>query len=300
MRHGVSVASMTGFARATGHHGAIHWTWELKSVNGRGLEVRCRLPQGYEALEVAAREAAARLLKRGNVNVALSVVRTSETPAVRINEPLLTQLAAMLQEAGKRVPGFAPPSLDSLLAIRGVVEVVDEEEDEAAREARLAAALAGLDEALDHLGTMRLAEGTRLAEVLRRQLDDVARLTAAAEATASARPEAMRERLKALIEALLQASPALPEDRLAQEAALLVGKADVREELDRLKAHVAAAREMLAAGGAIGRKLDFLCQEFNREANTLCSKSSDVELTRIGLDLKAVIEQFREQVQNIE
>lgn len=300
MRIGVSVASMTGFARATGHHGAIHWTWELKSVNGRGLEVRCRLPQGYEALEVPAREAAAKALKRGNVNIALTVVRGAETPAVRINEPLLMQLAAMLQDIGKRVPGFAAPSLDSLLGVRGVVEIAEEEEDDAVREARLADTLAGLDEALTHLGAMRLAEGKRLAAVLESQLDEIARLTAAAETTASARPEAMRQRLKTLVETLLQASPALPEERLAQEAALLIGKADVREELDRLKAHVVAAREMLATGGAIGRKLDFLCQEFNREANTLCSKSSDVELTRIGLDLKAVIEQFREQVQNIE
>lgn len=291
---------MTGFSRAQGHHGPVTWTWELKSVNGRGLDLRCRLPQGYEALEVPARDAATRALKRGNVSINLSAVRAAETPVVRVNEPLLQQLAAMLAERHRALTGFAAPSLDSLLAIKGVVEIVEEEEDEAVREARLASVLAGLNEALDGLRAMRLAEGARLHDVLAGQLGAIASLVEAAERTASARPEAMRERLRALVGALLQAQPALPEERLAQEAALLVGKADIREELDRLRAHVGAARDMLSGGGAIGRKLDFLCQEFNREANTLCSKSSDVELTRIGLDLKVVIEQFREQVQNIE
>lgn len=296
----MSVASMTGFARSQGHHGPVTWTWELKSVNGRGLELRFRLPAGYEALEVAGRDAAAKVLKRGNVNITLSAQRGDETPTVRINQALLQQIATVLADSQQRLHGFAPPSLDAVLGIKGVVEVVEQEEDEAAREARLAAVLAGLTEALANLAAMRLTEGARLAEVLNAQLAEIGRLAAAAEQTASARPEAIRERLKTLVEALLQASPALPEERLAQEAALLVGKADIREELDRLRAHVAAAAEMLKAGGAIGRKLDFLCQELNREANTLCSKSADVELTRIGLELKAVIEQFREQVQNIE
>jgi uncharacterized protein (TIGR00255 family) len=294
------VASMTGFARAQGHHGPVTWTWELKSVNGRGLDLRFRLPPGFEALEVPAREAAAKALKRGNVNITLAVTRSAEIPQVRINEALLQQIAGVLAESHKRLPGFTAPSLDSVLAIKGVVEVVEEEEDEALREARLAAVLDGFADALAHMASMRLTEGARLVEVLAAQLDEIERLSQAAERTASARPDAIRERLRNLIEGLLQASPALPEERLAQEAALLIGKADVREELDRLRAHVAAARDMLSGGGAIGRKLDFLCQELNREANTLCSKSSDVELTRIGLDLKAVIEQFREQVQNIE
>lgn len=291
---------MTGFARAQGQHGPLTWTWELKSVNGRGLEVRSRLAPGFEALEIPAREAASRLLRRGNVSISLSVVRANDTPAVRLNEALLLQLAAAVRATAERLPGFAQPRLDSLLAVKGVVEVVEEAEDEAGREARLKAVQAGLEAALDSLNAMRLSEGARLVQVLSGQLDEVERLAAAAETTASLRPEAVRERLRLQVEALLQAAPALSEERLAQEAALLAAKGDVREELDRLKAHVAAARELLAGGGAIGRRLDFLCQEFNREANTLCSKAADVELTRIGLDLKAVIEQFREQVQNIE
>ncbi len=291
---------MTGFARAQGQHGPVTWIWELKSVNGRGLDLRFRLPPGFEALEVPARDAAAKALKRGNVNINLAVSRSTEAPQVRINEALLRQVAGVLAESHKNLPGFAPPGLDAVLAVKGVVEVIEDVEDEEQREARIGAALESFAEALRNMSGMRLTEGARLAEVLRAHLDEIQRLSQAAERTASARPEAMRERLKNLVESLLQASPALPEERLAQEAALLVGKADVREELDRLRAHVGAARDMLKDGGAIGRKLDFLCQELNREANTLCSKSSDVELTRIGLDLKAVIEQFREQVQNIE
>ncbi len=291
---------MTGFARASGQRGPVAWTWELKSVNGRGLEVRTRVAPGYESLEIAAREAAGRALKRGNLSINLAVQRTSETPSVRLNEAMLHQLAAAVQLVAHRMPGLAAPSLDALLAIKGVVEIVEEEEDEVEREARLGEILGSLDEALSALAAMRDNEGARLLAVMTGQLDEIARLTEAAARTASARPEAMRERLQAMLETLLQASPALPEERLTQELALAVGKADVREELDRLRAHVAAARELLAGGGPVGRKLDFLCQEFNREANTLCSKSADVELTRIGLDLKAVIEQFREQVQNIE
>lgn len=292
---------MTGFARAQGQFGAVSWTWELKSVNARGLDVRCRLPAGHEALDGPAREAAtSKGLKRGNVSVALTVTRGSEAPAVRVNEQLLLELARRMHTLQHRFPDFAPPRLDSLFAVKGVVEVVEEEEDDEARDARFSAMLTSLGHAVAGLAEMRLVEGARLAQVLTGHLDEIARLTAAAEGTPSLRPEAARERLQTLVATLLGASPQLSEERLAQEAALLVGKADVREELDRLKAHAGAARDLLAAGGPVGRKLDFLCQELNREANTLCSKSADVELTRLGLDLKAVIEQFREQVQNIE
>lgn len=291
---------MTGFARAQGQFGATVWTWELKSVNARGLDVRCKLPPGHEALDGPAREAATKALKRGNISVSLTVTRTNESPAVRVNEPLLLELARRMNTLQHRFPDFSAPRLDTLLAVKGVVEVVEEEEDDEARDARFSAMLTSLGHALEGLVEMRNVEGLRLAQVLDGHLDEIARLTQAAEGTASARPEAMRERLKTLVETLLGASPMLSEERLAQEAALLVGKADVREELDRLKAHAGAARDLLAGDGSVGRKLDFLCQELNREANTLCSKSSDVELTRVGLDLKAVIEQFREQVQNIE
>jgi uncharacterized protein (TIGR00255 family) len=194
----------------------------------------------------------------------------------------------------------APPRADGLLALRGVLEGGEESEDEALRERRQRALLANWEKALEALVAMRRAEGARLIPILEARLAEIARLVAAAEQSAAAQPEAIKLRLGEMVAALLDASPALPPERLAQEAALLVAKADIREEIDRLSAHVVAAQELLAGGGAIGRRLDFLCQEFNREANTLCSKSADVALTRIGLDLKAVIEQLREQVQNLE
>jgi len=296
----VSISSMTGFARAQGQYGATVWTWELKSVNARGLDVRAKLPSGHESLDGPVREAATKILKRGNVSVSLSVNRSGEQPTIKVNEQLLLELARRMNTLQHRFPEFSAPRLDTLFSVKGVVEVVEEDEDDEARDKRFSRMLVSLGHALAGLIEMRNIEGARLLGVLNGQLDDIARLTKAAEGTATARPEAMRERLKTMVETLLQASPALSEERLTQEVALLVGKADVREELDRLNAHVGAARDMLTGDGSVGRKLDFLCQELNREANTLCSKSSDVELTRIGLDLKAVIEQFREQVQNIE
>ncbi len=296
---------MTGFARAEGAdaadlHPGLHWAWEAKSVNGRNLEVRCRLPPGFEALEAAARAAVAERFKRGNVALTLTLARGGEPPRARINRDLLDQLMALAAEyAGKG--NAAPPRLDSLLAVRGVVEVVEEAEpSEEQRAVRLARMNETLARALAALAAMRHEEGGRLATLVGQHLDAIEELRQRAAATAAAQPAALKARLKQQVEVLLEASPALPEERLAHEAALLVTKADVREELDRLAAHVAAARKLLAEGGAVGRKFDFLCQEFNREANTLCSKSSDVELTSVGLDLKAAIDQLREQVQNIE
>jgi uncharacterized protein (TIGR00255 family) len=296
---------MTGFARAEGVdaadlHPGLHWAWEAKSVNGRNLEVRCRLPPGFESLEAGARAALAERFKRGNVALTLTLARGGEPPRARINRELLDQLMALAAEyAGK---GKAEPTrLDSLLAVRGVVEVVEEAEpSEEQRAVRLTRMNETLARALAALAAMRHEEGGRLATLVGQHLDLIEELRQRAGATAAAQPAALKARLKAQVDALLEASPALPEERLAHEAALLVTKADIREELDRLAAHVAAARKLLAEGGAVGRKFDFLCQEFNREANTLCSKSSDVELTSIGLDLKAAIDQLREQVQNIE
>ncbi|MBW7852260.1 MAG: YicC family protein [Rhodospirillales bacterium] len=291
---------MTGFARVQEHDDALVWTWEIKSVNGRGLEVRCKLPPGYDALDLPAREIVANAFKRGNISVNLSIARSADQSAVRVNEALLSDLVALARRARERFPDFAPPHLGALFDIKGVIEHGEAEETAEAREARLGAMLDSLRKAVAALAAMREAEGRRLEDVLLAQLDEIARLAEAAGGTAGLRPEAIRARLQTQVQALLEAVPALSEERLAQEAALLAAKVDVREELDRLRAHLAAAREMIAAGAPVGRKLDFLCQEFNREANTLCSKASDVELTRIGLDLKAVIEQFREQVQNIE
>jgi uncharacterized protein (TIGR00255 family) len=291
---------MTGYARAEGRDGQVSWVWEAKSVNGRGLELRARVPSGHDGLEVFAREAATRKLKRGNVQLNLSVSRSSEAGGVRVNEELLGQLVALCATWQEKAPHLAPARLDGLLSLRGVLEAGEAEQPEIDGEALDAAMRASLEQMLDQLAAMRLAEGARIAAVLAEQLDEVARLTERAGQCASLRPDAVKERFKAQVAAVLEAAPTLAEERVAQEVALIAVKADVREELDRLRAHVAAARELINGGGAIGRKLDFLSQEFNREANTLCSKSADVELTRVGLDLKAVIDQFREQVQNIE
>ena len=298
----MSVASMTGYARAEGRDAQMNWVWEAKTVNGRGLEIRCRLPSGHDALEVAAREAAGRKLKRGNLQLSLNVGRVADAPALRVNHELLNQILALVDGIGASHQNIAPARWDGILAIKGVLEPVEAELDdaEAVRAARETAMKVTLEQALDQLAAMRLSEGARIQRVLLDQLDEIAVLAERAGATASLRPEAVRERLRHQVAAVLDSVPALSEDRIAQEVALIAVKADVREELDRLRAHVAAARDLIAEGGAVGRKLDFLSQEFNREANTLGSKSSDVELTRIGLDLKAVIDQFREQVQNIE
>ena len=291
------VASMTGFARADGRDHGYAWTFEIKSVNGRNLDLRCRVAPGFDALEPVARAAVPQRIRRGNVNVTLSVTRSVAGAELRINRDLLDRLIAL----GNELSAVAEkPRLDALLAVRGVVEIAEEAEIGEARERVESAMAATLNEALDRLSTVRLAEGARLVQVLNDHLDEIARLTDQASTCASLQPDAIKQKLRFQVAALLDAIPRLTEDRLAQEAALLITRADVREELDRLRSHIAAARDMLAKGGAIGRQLDFLCQEFNREANTLCSKSADVELTRTGLSLKAAIEQLREQAQNIE
>jgi uncharacterized protein (TIGR00255 family) len=290
---------MTGFARAEGSHGELAFAWELKSVNGKGLELRFRLPPGYDALEAPLRAALTQRFKRGNVSATLSLTRTAAGAPLRVNREALAEILAAMKEIGAAVAA-APPRLDGLLALRGVLENAEPVEDEAAREVRDGAVLGVWDAALASLAAMREAEGARLGTILDERLAEISQLVGAAEKSAAAQPDAIRLRLRTMVETLLAASPALPEERLAQEAALLLSRADVREELDRLHAHVAAARALLAEATNIGRRLDFLCQELNREANTLCSKSGDLELTRIGLALKAAIEQFREQVQNVE
>jgi uncharacterized protein (TIGR00255 family) len=293
-----AVTSMTVFARADGAAPRVQWVVEARSVNGKGRDLRCRLPQGLDGLEPAIRAAVEARITRGNVNVALNLTRTETTGSLRINRDLLAQVLELAREiAGPDAP---PPSIDTLLSVRGVIDSGETQETEEERAALEKSIAATVTVAIDRLVTARTAEGAHLATVLTGHLAEIERLTDAAAATACLQPEALRARLRQQIAALMDAVPALAEERLAQEAALLISKADVREELDRLRAHIAQARAMLADGGAIGRRLDFLCQEFNREANTLCSKSADVDLTRIGMELKAVIEQFREQVQNIE
>lgn len=290
---------MTGFARAEGHEQGLGWVWELKSVNAKSLDLRFRLAAGFEALELPLRTSLAESVKRGAVSVNLGLSRAAGGGSLRINRAVLDEILALMRGLTSEIEA-APPRLDGILAMKGVLESVDETEDAPLREKRQVAMAASFAEALKALTAMRVSEGKRLVPVLAARLDEIADLVAQAEKTASAQPGAAKARLKELVAALLDAVPALSEERLAQEAALIVARGDIREELDRLTAHVAASRALISEGGAIGRKLDFLCQELNREANTLGSKSGDLALTRIGLALKATIEQLREQVQNIE
>ena len=295
----MALSSMTGFARADGTHGAYRWTWELKSVNAKGLEVRLRVPSGWDAVELAVRARAAEALTRGTIYATLTANREGVAPVVRVNEPVLAAILSTMRSVAQRTDA-APASLDGILGLKGVIEVIDEAESEDDRRTAEAAFVAGFVRALDDLADMRRHEGAALGSVLRQRLDEIAALTVRAEAAPGRKPEAIRQRLKEQVALLLDASERFDADRLHQEAILIAAKVDVREELDRLAAHVSQARRLLDQGGAVGRRLDFLAQELNREANTLCSKSNDVDLTNIGLELKSVVEQFREQVQNLE
>jgi uncharacterized protein (TIGR00255 family) len=295
----MALSSMTGFARADGVSGNYVWHWEIKSVNAKGLELRLRVPPGWDAIEPSSRARAAEALGRGTIHANLTVQRAGIAPVVRVNEPVLAAVLATVEEVAKRIKA-APPAVDGILALKGVIEVIDEDEREEDRRAGEAAVMEGFAAALASLSDMRKREGEALGGVLRARLDEIAALTARAEAAPGRRPEAIRARLAEQVAALLETSARFDPDRLHQEAILIASKADIREELDRLVAHVAQARRLIDAGGPAGRKLDFLSQELNRESNTLCAKSNDVELTNIGLELKTVVEQFREQVQNLE
>ena len=297
------LASMTGFARTEGLLGspAWSWAWELRSVNGRGLDLRFRLPPGFDALEPALREAAGRVLKRGNVTANLTV--KAEEPSRLAPDPAaLEQVLALALDLQRRIPGAPPVRAEALLALPGVLrtQAGDGEISAEVREARLEAVRQGFIQSLDQLVAMRRGEGTRLSATLRAQLEDITALRKRADAQAADQPAAQRARVLETLQALLREVPALPEERIAQEVALLATRCDVREELDRLASHIDAAQALLAEGASVGRRFDFLVQEFNREANTLCSKSASAGLTETGLRLKAVIEQLREQVQNIE
>jgi uncharacterized protein (TIGR00255 family) len=292
---------MTGFAQIEGHDETFDWVWEAKSVNGRGLDLRCRLGAGLDKLEPTVRKAAGERFKRGNLSVNLRLTRHTGPQAVQVNRQLLDDLIALAGDY-RSAEGIERPSLDGLLALRGVIEPVGEGEQESDSEsaARDKVLIESLSQLFDGLASARAAEGAQLGEIVGAQLTAMETLAGRAGDSAALRPEAAKARLEAQIAALLDAGAALPEERLAQELALLAVKTDIREELDRLATHIAAAQALLAADGAIGRKLDFLAQELNREANTLCAKSNDPQLSEIGLELKAVIDQFREQVQNIE
>jgi uncharacterized protein (TIGR00255 family) len=291
---------MTGYARQSGESSGLSWIWEAKSVNGRGLELRTRLPNGFDPLDLPVRDAAQKHFRRGNITLSLTLTFKAEQGPLLINRALLDQLIALSGELRQRYPDLAPTRLDGLLGLRGVLESFETlplNNDDAEINHLL---LAGCDAVMVSLSAMRADEGKRLGAILTGLLDDIAFLVTDAVNSAALDPAQVRAKLKAQVATLLEAGASLSEERLAQEVALIIGKADVREELDRLSAHITAARKMLSAPEPVGRKLDFLCQEFNREANTLCSKANDIGLTRIGLALKAAIEQFREQVQNIE
>jgi uncharacterized protein (TIGR00255 family) len=295
----MTLKSMTGFARADGVHGNTNWYWEARSVNGRNLELRLRVPLGFEGLEIKARNLAQEKLARGNCTLNLGVRREAGKTEIRLNEAALAQAQAVAERA-QALTDLKAPRLDTLLAMRGVVEAAEPQESEEAEAALNHALLAGLASVLDELVSAREAEGERLQAVISKQLAIIAALVDHAEGTAARRPEAISARLSEQIARLAEASAGLDPERLHQEALLLAAKADIQEELDRLRAHLAAANELIESSQPVGRKFEFLAQEFNREANTICSKASDIEISRTGIELKTVIDQLREQVQNIE
>lgn len=298
----MALSSMTGFADLAGRCDGFSWVWEVRSVNGRGLDIRARLPEGFEGLEPRIRGGIAKVAQRGSVTVGLRLSRGGGSAAPRINPDALEaaiQAAEAVGEAAARLGlGLAPMTAADLLAVRGVLET---EVAQPADNTEVLAALAEeIDRLAERLGAARAAEGRELARLIATQIDRVAALVRDARASAEARAARTGMLLRTRIEAVLAGTTLVEEGRLAQELALIAVKADVTEELDRLEAHVAAARKLLDGSGPVGRKLDFLIQEFNREANTLCAKAGATDLTAIGLDMKVVIDQMREQVQNVE
>jgi len=295
----MALSSMTGFARSHGASGPYTFEWELKSVNAKGLDLRLRLPQGWDELEAFAKKRAGEILSRGTVYASLNVKRTSSASTVRVNEEVLASIVKVAGALAGKLEAVAP-SIDGLLAIKGVIEIVEPESDEAEDKVARDAAAAAFDQALRDLVDMRRREGVSLGQILSQRIDEIERLASRAETAPGRKPDAIKARLAEQVAALLESSDRFDPDRLNQEALLVATKADIREELDRIASHVSQAREMIARGGPVGRRLDFLAQEFHREVNTCCSKSNDIELTNTGLELKSVVEQFREQVQNLE
>lgn len=295
----MNVQSMTGFARREGTVERYRWVWELRSVNGKGLDFRLRLPPGFEPLEGEIKTKAARYLSRGNIQASLTVSATETKVEAVLNRDALNAVLALRKELGDVIDP-APLRLDTLMSIRGLIDMREVEESTDAIAARDAAVLEGLEAALADLVAMRLGEGTALVTILRQQLSTIAGLVERVERDPSRTPEDIARRLSNQLSSLLEGNTGLDRDRLYAEVALLATKADLREEIDRLKAHVAAADDLLEKGGPIGRRLDFLAQEFNRESNTICSKSNAATVTAAGIELKVVIDQFREQIQNLE
>lgn len=290
---------MTGFARAAGTESGYRWTWEIRSVNARAMDTRLRVPPGMERLEVRLKPAVDARFHRGNISATLALTRPLRRTSITVNDDVLDQVLALARDIAQRVEA-QPPRIDGLLTLRGVLDVVEEEDSEEERARLDDAVVVSFESGLDRLAENRAQEGARLGALVAGHLDEIAGLASRAKSVSAASPAAIEQRLREQVQSLLMEDAVLSEDRLAQEVALLLVKADIREEIDRLQAHVEAARELLGSDEPIGRRFDFLCQEFNREANTLCSKASDIELTRLGLELKAGIERLREQIQNIE
>lgn len=291
--------SMTGFARADGEHNGARWHWEARTVNGRGLDIRLRLPSGMERLEVKLRSICARHIRRGNCSISLNIRRAEEGARLKLNEQALGDVLAAAEQIRQTV-SCGPLSLDGLLSMRGVLEAVEADDDSEDTEQLDAALVASFESLVGDLAQARLGEGTRLCNIVCGHIDTIERLTREAACVPERKPEAIAEKLRRQVAGLLDASGEFDADRLHQEAVMLATRQDIQEEIDRLHAHVGAARDLLSSNEAVGRKLDFLTQEFNREANTICSKANSNELSRIGLELKAVIDQLREQVQNVE
>ena len=295
----MALSSMTGFARSHGASGPYAFEWELKSVNAKGFDLRTRLPTGWDDIEATIRKRAAQMLSRGTVYANLTVKRSNAVPLVRVNEQVLASLLKVARDLCGKIDALAP-SIDGLLSIKGVMEVVEPEPDDAEELAAKTAVAETFEQALRSLVDMREREGATLGGVLMQRMDEIERLARRAEAAPGRQPGAVKVRLAEQITALLDTSDRFDQDQLHQEAILIATKADIREELDRIASHISQTRELIGRGGPIGRKLDFLAQEFNREVNTCCSKSNDLELTNVGLELKNAVEQFREQVQNLE
>ena len=296
----MAVSSMTGFARAASTHEEWSWSWELKSVNAKGLDVRTRLPMGFDGLEVATRGKLSKAFKRGSITAALTLRQSGGATRYQINRPHLDILVSESKRIAGENPDLAPASADGLLGLRGVIEVEDDDAVDQERAGLESLMVSSLDEAVTMLSSTRAEEGARLGQVLNEFIDHLSSLLDDVAKAAELQPDIIKERLKSQIEDLVSDISVLDPTRLEQEAAIIMTKADIREELDRFAAHIASVRELMAEGGPVGRRLDFLCQELNREANTICSKAHDTSVTRLGLDMKATVEQFREQVQNIE
>lgn len=295
----MTLQSMTGFARTQGQFEETSWVWELRSVNGKGLDLRLRIPSGFEALEVKSRKLLTTYFTRGNVQISLSVTQSSSASLPYINQEAVSTLLEAAKELQQRVGGDLPSAAE-LMAMRGVVELQEKQLNDEEKDTLHLAILESLKEAAEALLSMRQGEGQAIAEVLRQQVEKIEQLHRQIEANDARSPEAIKQQLQTQIDKIIENNAEFDDQRLYQEVAILAAKADLQEELDRLVVHVKAAQDLLRSDGPVGRRLDFLAQEFNRECNTICSKSNSAEVTSIGLDMKLIIDQFREQLQNME